>query len=129
MHLILVNSWYRPPHGNNVVYVVWIEIAYANRSGQSLLADALQNLPALLIPTPDWPMDEVKIHIVQSQPGQTFLECVIFTPYTHICCPQFGSDKQLIARYSGLTDGFSHSCFVIIYRSCIQMPISKFQGI
>ncbi len=107
--------------------VVPLEVAHADRTHAALRIELLHGGPCLL-PAFGRPVDQIQIHIVQAEPVQALLECILGAVFANVVVPQFRGDEQVCTVHIAFGDGLAHRSLVAVYARRVDMAVPVLEG-
>ena len=105
------------------------EIRDADCSGAAAAEDLLHLEPGVQITSGNRPVDQIEIHVIQTETFEASIESFLDVPDPLGGIPDLCRDEKLFSRNSAVHEGVSEFHFIFVYGGSIEQAITYAQRI
>src|SRR5207244_12018624 len=103
-------------------------VAHPDRPGQSLLPDLQQSLPRFVPQLGHWPVNEIQVHILETEFASAPLEGPQCGFESLVAVPEFRGDENLVPGNPALSYRGPYVSLVSIQFRRVNQTIARFEG-
>ena len=125
----LIDSRYDAGYFFQLFEIMDPEIADSDRMCSAGTEDFFQFLPGTEIASRNWPVNQVKINVIQAKPIKTSLKSSVYISEPLCVVPDFCGDKKIFSGDAAFCNTPSDPFFVLVCGSGIDQPVSAFYSV